>query len=84
MELNNSNIFSISSNPFSLHTIISFIKEQINTTIKILDIQGKEIEIINFSGRQLTIDKGEKKAGIYFLQTIDKNNIVTTDKIIIQ
>ena len=45
---------------------------------------GQEIKTINFTGKQLTIDKGEMKAGIYFVQTTDEKKNVTNKKIIIQ
>ncbi len=59
---------SISPNPFTSQTTISFSTEQTNTTIKITDILGKEIKAINFTGKQCTIEKGTMQAGIYFVQ----------------
>ena len=76
--------FNIYPNPFTSQTTISFDVEQKNTTIKITDIVGKEIRTINFTGRQLVIDKAEMKAGIYFLQTMDNKKNITKKKIIIQ
>jgi hypothetical protein len=75
---------SIYPNPFTTQTTISFSKEQRNTTIKITDILGKEIKSINFTGKQLLIDKGTMQSGIYFVQTIDENKNVTNSKIILQ
>ncbi len=75
---------SIYPNPFSLQTTISFAEEQKNTTIKITNLLGQEIKIINFTGRQLVIDKGEMEAGIYFVRTTDEKKTVTNKKIIIQ
>lgn len=76
--------FIIAPNPFASQTIITYSEEQRNTTIKITDIIGKELKTINFTGRQLVIDKGEMKAGIYFLQTIDQEAHICNMKIIIQ
>ncbi len=76
--------FSISPNPFTSHTTITFSEAQKNTTIRITDMLGQEIKTINFTGKQLTIDKGEMKAGIYFVQTTDEKKNVTNKKIIIQ
>ena len=39
---------------------------------------------INFSGRQLTLDKGEMRNGIYFVQIIDEKKNVVNKKIVIQ
>ncbi len=50
---------TISPNPFNSQTYIMFAEEQRNTTIKITDLLGKEIRTINFTGRQLVLDKGE-------------------------
>jgi photosystem II stability/assembly factor-like uncharacterized protein len=84
-EINNqaSNI-NIYPNPFTTQTTITFNTEQQNTTINITDLLGKEIKTINFTGRQLAIDKEEMKAGIYFLQTTDEQKNVTSRKIVIQ
>ncbi len=75
---------TIFPNPFTSLTTITFSDEQKNTTIKITDLLGKEIKTINFTGRQLLIEKGEMKAGIYFVQTTDEKKNVTNKKIIIQ
>lgn len=83
-DLENSQDVNIFPNPFSSATTISFTKEQKNTTIKIIDILGKEIKTINFTGKQLVIDKAEMKAGIYFVQTIDLQKHSSNTKIIIQ
>jgi hypothetical protein len=75
---------TIAPNPFNSETTITFSEAQKNTTIKVTDIVGKEIKTMNFTGRQLVIDKEEMKAGIYFVQTIDERKNVTNNKIIIQ
>ena len=59
---------TISPNPFTSQTTISFSQEQTNTKIKITDILGKEIKSINFTGTQCTLEKGTMQAGIYFVQ----------------
>lgn len=82
--INRRTIIEIFPNPFTFQTNITFSEEQKNTTIKITDILGQEIKTINFTGRQLVIDKGEMKAGIYFVQTIDEKKNDTNKKIIVQ
>lgn len=84
VELQEKNNYQIYPNPFTFQTTISFAEEQKNTTIKISDIVGKEIKIINFTGRQLVIDKGEMKAGIYFVKVTDEQKNIVSKKIIIQ
>ncbi len=81
--LTNKNEVSIYPNPFSTQTIISFQKEQKNTTVKVTDQLGKEIKNINFSGRQVVIEKGDMKPGIYLL-TITTQAGVENRKIVVE
>ncbi len=76
--------FSISPNPFSTQTIITFNEEQKNTTIKIMDVLGKQIKSIDFKGRTLIIEKEEMKPGIYFLQISDEIKNGVNRKIVVQ
>ncbi len=80
----NSQGLTVSPNPFSSETVITFSEEQKNTTIKITDVLGKEFHSFAFSGKQLTIEKNELKAGIYFLQANDQQNNTINKKIMIQ
>ena len=74
----------IAPNPFSSRTNIIFKEEQNNTTIRVIDILGKEIKNINFKGKQFILEKGEMQQGIYIVQAIDENNKVMSRKIIIR
>lgn len=78
------NGITVFPNPFTSQTTITFSEEQKNTTIIITDLVGKKIKTLNFTGRQLVIDKEEMKAGVYFVQTTDGKKNVTNKKIIIQ
>ncbi len=75
---------SIYPNPFSTATTIAFSEEQKNTTIKITDLLGKEIQTIHFTGTELLIEKGEMQAGMYFVHTIDEQKNRLCKKIILQ
>ena len=75
---------SVYPNPFTSQTTIAFSEDQMNTVVKIEDTMGKEIKSINFTGRQLTLDKGEMSNGIYFLQLTDANRHVVTRKLALQ
>ncbi|MGZ3920829.1 MAG: SBBP repeat-containing protein [Bacteroidia bacterium] len=75
---------SMFPNPFISSITILFSEEQTNTTLKITDILGKEIRAINFTGKQLTIDREEMKGGVYFLQAIDEKKNLSNRKIVIQ
>jgi hypothetical protein len=79
-----SDIISIYPNPFTTQTNIIFKSEQKNATIKIIDLLGNVIKAISFTGSQLVIDKAEIKSGIYFVQAIDDQKQINSQKIIIQ
>ena len=83
-EIENNEEINIYPNPFTFQTIISFSSEQKNTTIYITDIVGKEIKTINFSGKELIIDKGEMSKGIYFVRITDSTKNVINRKIVVQ
>ena len=78
------NEINIYPNPFTSQTTISFSETQKNTTIKIMDVVGKEIKTVLFSGKSLILEKGEMQSGIYFVQITDENKNVINKKIIIQ
>jgi hypothetical protein len=71
-------------NPFTSQTTITFPLQQTNTIIKIINSLGEEIRTINFTGKQLVIDKAEMKAGIYFVQTTDEQKHIWKNKVVIQ
>jgi hypothetical protein len=74
---------NIYPNPFSNQTTLSFSQEQRNTLIKIVDLQGKEMKSLKFSGKQLTIEKSEMKEGMYLIEISDGKK-TTSKKIVIQ
>lgn len=71
-------------NPFSSSATIRFYEEQSLSQVKIIDLFGREVRSIFFSGRELTIDKQEMKPGTYFIQVTDENKRITNKKIVIQ
>ncbi len=82
-ELAINNEISISPNPFTSQTTISFNKELQSATIKIVDVVGKEVKNINFSGKEIILEKGELRVGVYFVQVQSEERIYNK-KIIIQ
>jgi photosystem II stability/assembly factor-like uncharacterized protein len=78
------NNMTIYPNPFDAQSTISFDKEQKNVTVKIIDILGKEVRSMNFSGKELLIEKGNLQAGSYFVQIIDEKKNVSSKTIIIK
>ena len=75
---------TLAPNPFNSTTTLTFNEEQKNTNVKIMDVLGKEIKSINFSGKQLIIEKGEMQEGVYFVQVSDENKNVSFKKIVVQ
>jgi hypothetical protein len=55
---------------------------QHDVTIKITDELGKEVITINFTGKQLLIEKGVMKAGVYFLQMQTEHGLISKKLII--
>ena len=76
-------IVQIYPNPFTSETTIDFNADYKNATLKIIDVLGKELKRINFSGKQVILEREELKAGMYFIQIISENKIISTNKIII-
>lgn len=73
---------NIYPNPMTTQASIIFNEEQRNATVKIFDVLGKEIKTINFSGKELIIEKGGMNDGIYFVRFINtKGNVV--DKVMV-
>ncbi len=83
-EKNSASVIGIYPNPFSSQTSISFSKEIKNGTAKIIDVVGKEVKTINFSGNKLVIEKEELTAGIYFVQIVSEKGTIANKKIIVQ
>ena len=78
------NDMSIYPNPGRAKINILFKQEQKNITVRLTDMTGKEIKTISFTGKQLIIEKGEIKEGLYLVQILDGNRIVESRKIIMQ
>lgn len=70
-------------NPFTTQTTIDLNKDYKNATLKVIDVLGKELRNINFSGKQIIFEREELNNGIYFIQIISENKTISTNKIII-
>lgn len=76
---------TIHPNPFNSQTVISFDKEQINTSIKITNSFGQEIKSIFIANsKQIAIEKGNIGPGIYFVQIFNKSQNIINKKVVIQ
>lgn len=74
---------SIYPNPFSTQTTVDLNTDYKNATLKIIDVLGKELKSINFSGKQVIFEREELNNGIYFIQIISEDKTISTNKIII-
>ncbi len=86
-EIDNSLNITISPNPFTSQTTISFSEIQKNTTIKTMDMVGKEIknaELILKNEKTATLDMSSYAKGVYFVQIKDANKNVVNRKIVVQ
>ena len=77
------NDLTIYPNPFENQAIVSFPTELKNARMTIVDELGKELRTVYFSGKQLTVEKGDLGPGIYFLQISLENKFSINKKIII-
>ena len=71
-------------NPFNSQTTLSFNTDVKNVSIKIIDSAGNEVRKAFFSGKELIIQKGELKDGIYCIKIVFVDGRVCLKKIIIQ
>ena len=75
---------NIYPNPFTSQTTISFSEEQQNVSINVVDVVGKKIKALTFTGNELILEREEMKPGIYFVHIIDRQNKETIQKMMIQ
>ena len=81
---NKENQITISPNPFTSQTTISFSSEQNNTIIKVINVIGEVIQQLTTNNKQLTLDMSGASKGIYFAEIIDANKNVVNKKIVVQ
>jgi hypothetical protein len=78
------NGFEIFPNPFTSEAKIVFNIPQTNTKIQLLDVLGKEIQSVSFSGTEFTIYRESLSASMYFVQITDASGKVATRKIVLE
>lgn len=75
---------SMYPNPMDLQLTLRFEREQKNTQIKIVDMLGKQVKSINYSGKEFVFEKGDINSGIYFIHITDCDMNAAVKKIIVQ
>ena len=49
-----------------------------------MDVVGKELKTVLFSGKNLILEKGEMQSGVYFVQITDANKNVVNRKVVVE
>jgi hypothetical protein len=78
------NGFEIFPNTFTSEAKIVFNIPQTNTKIQLLDVLGKELQSVSFSGKEYTIYRESLSASMYFVQITDARGKVATRKIVLE
>ncbi|MFZ6052046.1 T9SS type A sorting domain-containing protein [Halocola ammonii] len=77
---------TIFPNPFSTHTNIEF-SNSINdgeVELYIYDVEGRKARVLkHFSGRKVELSRDNLPGGIYFIQLMQNNKTIATEKLII-
>ncbi len=81
-ELEQNNAVSISPNPFTNSTTITFANEQKNTSVKVMNVLGECIQQLTTNNKQFTLDLSSFAKGIYFVRIEDENKNVVNKKIV--
>lgn len=78
------NQIKVFPNPSSSEVTFASGTEVKNALLKIYDVNGKEVKEINFSGMQVTLEKGNLETGIYFYQVLSGSEIIGSGKLILE
>lgn len=78
------NSFTIYPNPIITEGNLYFNNYQNNSRIEVFDIIGKRVKMTYFSGNNYILERGNLFSGIYIVKITTENNVVSTQKIIIQ
>ncbi len=82
-EFQKADIAAVYPNPAIDQFTVEFEVNQKNASIQVLNEMGEELKCIPFSGSKLILDRGDLKAGIYFIRLMDSKGHSTTKKIIL-
>ena len=79
----NANV-SVFPNPATSQAVFTFSTELKNAQLRLVDLSGKEVRNINFSGKHTTLERKSLQSGIYFYQIISEEKIFTNGSLVIQ
>jgi len=80
----NNSSFSISPNPMNDYSIIRIKDNFIGGQIRIIDLLGREVKMVNVDAQEIIIEKTDLSAGTYFVQLLSNKELRATQKIVIQ
>lgn len=86
-EIYNNSAFTVYPNPFNTETTISIINSLRNTNnrkLRILNLLGEEVLMIPVSSNVFKISREKMRNGVYIMQLFEGNNIIHSQKIVIQ
>jgi hypothetical protein len=76
------NNITIYPNPFSSATTIQLTNGVINATLRIYDLNGRQVkQINNISGRAITLQRDNLQSGFYFMRLMQNNKLSSTYKL---
>jgi N-acetylneuraminic acid mutarotase len=71
-------------NPFTTQTTFSLSNEVKNAVLKMYDVNGREVRRVNFTGKQVSIEREGLQSGIYIYSLITNTQVIATGKLVIE
>ncbi len=82
--IGNNNAITIFPNPFSTEAILQTDNPLHNATLTVYDIFGQTVkQINNISGQTITFNREGLASGVYFIDLVQDNQTITTNRLII-
>lgn len=82
--IGNNNAITIFPNPFSAEAILQTDNPLHNATLTVYDIFGQTVkQINNISGQTITFNREGLASGVYFIDLVQDNQTITTNRLII-
>ena len=78
------NSYLLYPNPFTKQTTLHLNQTLKNATLNLFNTNGQQVtQLLNISGQSIIINRDQLSSELYFIQLIDDNKIIMTDKLII-
>jgi hypothetical protein len=76
--------FNIFPNPSDENINLIFEEEQINSTLRLMDVHGKKIMETKLSGKQVTLENGYLDPGVYYVQILEGGKMLSVKKLMVR